>query len=203
MRRFAWMTVALGAAALVGCSSAPSKPANFEIPDYQKRVEEANRIAKEAAREAEEGNTDRAIELYREALSVSRDLAQAWTNLGALLMETGDFRGAAEAWTVAADLWPTDPRPMYNIGYAWLERYYPSDALTHFELALERDPNYQPALVGAIRASEWLNVADEELAERIRRAIFNETDPDWLEYLQRQKSRVDARLRQYETSADS
>jgi len=193
------MMLAACAVALGACSAQKTKPPpDFGIPDSRKLVDDANALAQQAAKAAEEGDVDRAIELYRQAVSTSRDLAGAWNNLGTLLMEQERYFDATEAFAVASELRPTDPRPLYNIGLAWLTIDYPEKAAPYFEQALDRSPTYQPALRSAIRAAQQLDRADQKLADRIQQALIRESDPDWRKYLQDQRSRVEGRLAEYD-----
>lgn len=154
----------------------------------------ARKLAMEAQKQAEKGNEEEAISLYREAVTQDREMAQAWNNLGVIHMKRREYPDAVNALNIAADLWPTDPRPPANIGQIWLELGYARLALDQFEAALLRDPVDVPSLRGAIRAAQLLDIADEQTSEWIRTAIFNDRDPEWSSYLQIQRSRVEGRL---------
>jgi tetratricopeptide (TPR) repeat protein len=57
------------------------------------------------------GETDRAIETYREILTEDATVYEAQMNLGALLFESGQSDQAAEEFARAMDLKPEDPTP--------------------------------------------------------------------------------------------
>lgn len=163
-------------------------------PTSVESKEEARRLALLAQEQVDEGNEEEAIRLYREAVTYDREMGHAWNNLGFLHMQRGEYADATEALNIAADLMPTDPRPIVNLGQIWLELGYARLALEQFEDALLREPGDINSLRGAIRAAQMLDIADERTSEWIRIAIFNEQDPEWAEYFQVQRSRVDGRL---------
>ena len=61
-------------------------------------------------------------------------------------------------------------------------------------MALERSPNYLPALRGAIKASHLLGEADEKRLTQVRRALMIETDPTLREFFEREQVRILGRL---------
>ena len=50
------------------------------------------------------------------------------------------------------------------------------------------------SLRGAICAAQLLDIANEQTSEWIQTAIFTDRDPEWHDYFQVQRSRVDGRL---------
>ena len=188
------MLLAVLALAPAGCSgnkqgwTPPAGVAQSPGADFAR----AETLAARAQRAEQDGRTDEAIALYRECVAAYREFPAAWNNLGRLLMEQGDGLEAATALRVAADLSPSDPRPVYNLGMLWQQRGYMDDASRFYAQALERDENYLPALRESIYVDRHeRNHIDEHVARRIRRALLLETDPQWLAYLQREKIRVD------------
>ena len=156
--------------------------------------DEARKLANLAQEQEQKGNTDEAIQLYRQAVTYDREMAQAWNNLGVLHIQRREYPDAVEALNIAAELWPTDPRPPANIGSIWLELGYARLAMEQFEAALLRDPVDIHSLRGAIRAAQLLDIANEQTSEWIQTAIFTERDQEWSDYFQVQRSRVDGRL---------
>jgi tetratricopeptide (TPR) repeat protein len=103
---------------------------------------------------------------------------------------------ALEAFATAADISPTDPRPVANQGTLWeRQRYYP-EASRAYDQALERDPNYLEALRGAIRVAQLTDQRDEKTAERIKKALLLESDPQYRAFFERQKIVVEGGLRE-------
>jgi len=176
---------------------------NASKPDNQSLANESITKAQEAAAKAQEyAAADRpieAIDQYRRALALYRDFPAAWNNLGLLLLDQNRAMEAAEAFKSAAELSPSDPRPVKNIGDVWQKQLYFDEAFRRYEQALERDPNYLPALREAIRVDALRDSRNEATAARIQRAIAQETDPAWREYLLRQKVLCDRNVRERNT----
>ncbi len=184
----------LGAGApMPGCKST-STPTEAATQSAE-RTNEAVRLAEEARRAELAGDDARAIELYRQSLRYSDDLFYAWNNLGVLLMKQQNYVDAVSVFKVAAEIKPTDPTPLENIGTAYYNRKWHQKALEYYLLALERDPTYLQALRGAIRAGYSLGLADEASLERVKAAIMRETDPDYRGFFEREQFRIEAALR--------
>ena len=193
--RFLLMCGLIGAVlATEGCKSRGPRPIPVQEPTSAESRRQAQDYALRAQRKAQAGNSEEAIELYRKAIEHDREMAQAWNNIGVLLMQAERYPDAITAFNEAASLSMGDPRPVSNIGQVWLRLGYARDALTNFEDALRREPTDIPSLRGAIRAAHLLDIADERTSDWIKTAIYHETDPDWLEYFTNQRTRVDGRL---------
>lgn len=195
---------------LAGCASSSGSrggsDATFASPAVQ--MAEAREIAREAtdvairanrAREAGRiGEADRlgeeAISRYRDALSTSRELPEAWNNLGYLLMQQKDYLQAADAFSVAMEMSPADPRPATNLGLVYFKAGWIEDSLQYYERALERSPNHPPALRGAIKASHLLSLADQKGLDRVRRALLVDRDETWRAFYEREKIRIEGRM---------
>lgn len=188
------IVLALGAAGMFlgGCGERNRDPALMTLED---RRGEALEISRDADRLAKMGKIDDAILRYQEALSISNDLASAWNNLGELYMRRGDHADAVSAFGVAAGLTPSDPRPLYNTGLVYQKVGWAKDAIEHYAEALNRDPNMQEALRGHAVAADMLGRADDRTLEYIRRGLLRETDPEWREFFERQRFRVEAQMR--------
>ncbi len=198
----AWVGVpaacAVGWSALVcsaGCESTPKRDAAQEAADQMVlNSQEGLRLAKEAQRQAERGDKDGAIQTYQRAVSTWRGMPAAWNNLGVLLMEKQDYAGAVGAFKVAAELSPTDPRPLENIAVSYVKSGWATDALRYYGMALERDPNRIESLRGAVRTAEMVRIRDDATLDRIRRALLIESDASYREYFERQQQLVSAAL---------
>lgn len=139
-----------------------------------------------------EGKTNEALGEYRKALELNDKLYAAWNNMGQLLMELGNYPDAVAAYQIASGIEPTDPRPEYNIGLVYQRLGWGQDSHEHFKLAIDRDPNYLPALHGIIRSADMLGLGDPEILAYIRNAQLRETDEQWKTYLSSQFYRVQA-----------
>lgn len=188
----------LGAGVLVGgagCESTPKRDAAQEAADQMVlNQQEGLRLAREAQKQVESGKKDEAIQTYQRAVSTWREMPAAWNNLGVLLMEKQDYAGAVGAFKVAAELSPTDPRPLENVAVSYVKSGWASDALRYYGMALERDPNRIESLRGAVRTAEMVRIRDDATLDRIRRALLIETDPSYRLYFERQQQLVSAAL---------
>ncbi|MFM9997058.1 MAG: tetratricopeptide repeat protein [Phycisphaerales bacterium] len=194
-RLAAWMVVAmvLGAGPTVG-GCAGTRGSSAPGPSSMTRTLEANRLAILAQRAQRDGETDLAIDLYRQSLAESADDASTWNNLGALLLTRERYLEAVEACKRAADLSPTDPRPLYNIGHTYATTGWQQKAMEYYLMALERDGRDLKSLRGAIGSGKLLGVADESALERIRTALMLDTDPDWRKIHEGERTRIEGEL---------
>ncbi|MEM9372162.1 MAG: tetratricopeptide repeat protein [Planctomycetota bacterium] len=199
------IALALGAATLSGCSTAPrltdrptqegaGSDAAEAIAALERRRAEARRIVRLAEEAEANDDPEEAIERYAEALRLDDTMQNAWNNVGTLLMEADRYADAVDAFQRASQLLPADPRPEYNIGVAYQKNGWGEDAYRHFGNAMARDPSHLPSLRGFVRASEMTGRADLELIDVIKSATLRETDPVWREYFLRQRYRVEAVL---------
>lgn len=180
---------------LAGCASPKS-----ERTDYSElRPIERELIALEFAEQAEsarlDGETDEALRLYAESIRAYPNVAVVRNNFGIELLNQGETLAAGRQFAAAADLEPTDPRHLTNLGITYARLNWPKDAMRYFERALEVDPDDLGALRGAIQAAEFLGRADEVELERIKNATLRETDPVWSKYFQRQRFRIENQIR--------
>jgi tetratricopeptide (TPR) repeat protein len=190
------LTTGLAAALLAaGCSGKSQQtwnPPTDLIAAANADLQRAQSLAAQAQQAENDDRPDDAIDLYRQSVAAYREFPAAWNNLGRLLMEKGDGLEAATALRVAADLSPSDPRPVYNLGWLWEERGYMEEASRYYAQALDRNENYLDALRGSIYVDRHhRNYADEMVARRIRRALLIETDPRWRDFFEREKIRID------------
>lgn len=87
------------------------------------------------------GQSDRAIEEYRQAIALDPSAAQPWENLGLELLRLRDFSKAREALTRALKLNPGNPRVHYNLGVLFDEIFHqPHQALLHYQIFLALVP---------------------------------------------------------------
>lgn len=196
------------AMSLVGVSCKNhNRPRDVELaPASPERLIEARDIAqragvqaRRAARLRETGknadeSTAKAVELYRQALTLHRSMPEAWNNLGVLLMEQQDYLAASEAFTMAMELSPADPRPAENLGLVYDRAGWGEESLRCYRLALDRDPNYRPALRGAIRAAHLLGIADQRTLDTVRQGLMLENEPEWRALFEREKLRIEGRI---------
>jgi len=199
--------LAVGAGLLTACASSPrlsdrNKPdsngtdASRAIADLMKQREQARALIAQAEQAEVDGQPERAIELYAQALRLDDSMQNAWNNAGTLLMDAGRFADAVSAFQRASQLVPGDPRPEYNIGVAYQHNGWGEDAYRHFGIAIARDPSHLPSIRGYVRAAEMTGKAESQLLDVIKAATMRETDEAWREYFLRQRYRVEAVLEQ-------
>lgn len=193
-RRLPALLVAGALLALAGCSATPGS--GDGVNELAVRRADAMRLIERAQQLAQQGKTEEAIRAYQESITQSPSIAVAWNNLGELYMRQQQYADAVSSFERAGDLEPQDPRPPYNAGVAYQKNGWAQDALGKFAEALERDAGYLPALRGAVRSAEMLNLADRPTLDRIKRATMTETDETWRAYFERQRFRVEHGLSQ-------
>lgn len=177
---------ALALSSLAGCVTERRGEGPAKLPEPQRPNVQAARERALAAQKIKD--PERAITLYQESVSLNPEFSVAWNNLGVLLMSLQRYLEASEAFARATELEPTDPRPMYNLALTWDRAGYPDEALRFYIRTIDRDPNYLPALRGAVRAQQLRGEADERTLEWIRRALLQETDRQWRVYLTSQRA---------------
>lgn len=206
-RRACWLVMAVGAGAMAmafcGCASR-GNVGDATPPDRSdevRRIDEAAALVREAQRYEVAEKPDLALEKYRKAIETYREMPVAWNNVGTLLMARGEHMAAAEAFQTAADLSPTDPRPMHNLGTIWEKLGYLDDAAKWYDKALEREDSYLPSLRRRVLIDQLLDRVDDRSFERCRKALLLEKDPWWVERLQRANMRMQESVRSREGGA--
>ncbi|MBL0922729.1 MAG: tetratricopeptide repeat protein [Phycisphaerales bacterium] len=181
-----------------GCASSSARkgPPKPTLGPSPADITAAFEMAGDAQDAEARGRTDEAIAKYRAALSSYREFPAAWNNLGVVLMDQGRFLEAGECFAAASDLAPFDPRPTYNLGLTWDRAGYMDEALRYYNRALERDARYLPALRGSIRTERLMGAGDAKTLERLKAALLLEQDPRWREWLELQRLRLEAEIRQ-------
>lgn len=196
------------ALAMTGCSNPGTMSGNPDPAEVRAQEAADRKKALDFWREGiafeEEDRPDRAIISYRKSIETYPDIPMAWNNLGVLLMAQGgeDHLAAAQAFNKAAELAPSDPLPLYNLGTLWEKVGRPDEAMKYYDEAIGRDENHLPSLRRSVLIDSLRGEGDEQTLERIHRALMIETDPWWNERLRREEIRVKqqietARARQY------
>jgi len=93
----------------------------------------------------EQGETDQAIDHYRQAIILRSDYAEAHYNLGRLLVEQGRLDEAIDHYEKAVEINPADPEAQNNLGVTLFGIGRVDDAIAHYRKALEIQPNYVEA----------------------------------------------------------
>jgi len=193
-------SVVLGAAGLSLCAGLMGcRNYNPPVaPDFAQEAIDRGKamdLVRAAQRLEYKGYNDDAEAKYLEAVRTYRETPAAWNNMGRLLMKRGENMKAAEAFMIAAEISPKDPVPHYNLGALWDGLNYLEEAGRWYEESLKRNENFQPALRRSILVDQLLARGNEVTARRVQRALLQETDPWWLERLQRERARLTEELR--------
>jgi len=93
----------------------------------------------ERACDLEESAPYEARAAYRRALELDPSHADAWVNLGRLLHEAGDPRGAAQHYRKAVELRPDSVVALFNLGVALEDLRMPEEAILAYRTALAAD----------------------------------------------------------------
>jgi tetratricopeptide (TPR) repeat protein len=94
---------------------------------------------------SEQGETDQAIDHYRQAVALRPDYAEAHYNLGRLLVAQGHLDDAIAQYERAAAINPADAEAHNNLGVTLFGIGRPDDAIAHYQKALEIWPEYAEA----------------------------------------------------------
>jgi tetratricopeptide (TPR) repeat protein len=184
-----------GALALTvdGCAAHQSAEAPA-VDNADARLAEARRHVESAQYLQQQGRDKEAIDEYVSALKLYHDYPAAWYNFGVLLQGQKKYGEAAEALQVAADLDLADPRAYTALGLQAQELGWLEEAAKYYDKALERNPNYLPPLKKSVELGQLMDRYDDKMLERARRALLQESDPKWVEYLKRMQLKAQERV---------
>jgi tetratricopeptide (TPR) repeat protein len=187
-------SLALTAALLLcGCAAwRASPPAATDNPDV--RLAEARRHVEKAQYLQDHGREREAVDEYVVALKTYHDLPVAWYNLGVLLQGQKKYAESVEALQVAADMDVSDPRAYTALGIGAQDLGWIEDAARYYDKALERNPNYLRALKKSVEVGQLLDRYDDRMLDRCHRALLQETDPKWVDYLKRMQLKAQERV---------
>ncbi len=180
---------------LGGCEATPRIDTNNSLSQLDQRHAQARQAFVEGERLRSSGHTYKAQQAYRRATILDASLAEAWNNLGVLLLEDRSYLDAADAFRRAlSSAAPEDPRPARNLGYTYAQAGWSEEALKFYQTALERSPNDLESLRGAIRVTKELNYADRNALDRVERAMMIDRDDQWRTIYFREQSRIKDRI---------
>jgi tetratricopeptide (TPR) repeat protein len=88
-----------------------------------------------------QGEYDKAIESYKEAIELKPDDAAAYYNLGNAYNDLGEYAQAIESYKKAIKLKPDDVAAYYNLGNAYYNRSEYAKAIESYHKAIELKPD--------------------------------------------------------------
>lgn len=132
----------------------------------------------------DENEWERAVLAYRQALQLDPTLANAMTNLGNLLVRSGEVEEAEELYLRALRIDADQPEAFYNLGFLLFERGEIDAARGYFEQAVCSDPAFADAHFNLGMALQDLGRVAEA---RQHWSIYLELDPQstWAEIARR------------------
>jgi len=118
----------------------------------------------------DERGDERAAKFYQQAITAGESVADAYCNLGILESKTGRTTKAFDCFTRSLKEDPRHLESQYNLGNQYFEAGDLNLAKTHFQIALEIDPDFPNAYfnLGLIHA---INNDFSAAAESIKRYV--------------------------------
>jgi tetratricopeptide (TPR) repeat protein len=151
-------------------------------PDGLLRIDvpasEFYRLYDEALELTKEGREAAAIEVWRRALEIGPDNAEAQNNAGVLLVRSGKFAEATARFQKAAELKPRFADAQYNLGGALYQTGRLDEAIGRWRRAVEINPDFAEAYFSLGLAFVRKGGFDQAIA-CFERAL--EINPDYVE----------------------
>ena len=115
----------------------------------------------EVALELDDKEDKRAEQYYLEAIDKGISVADAWCNLGILLAKKGETSKSIDAFTKALVIEPRHSESHYNLANMYFDAGNYELAKSHYEIALEIDPDFQEACYNVALSFIALNKPEE------------------------------------------
>ena len=122
-------------------------PANSQTDSKVENVELADKLIGEGNQHEDAGKVDLAEALYRQALTIHPGYAKAHLNLGILLAEKGDIKGAADAYETALAIDRHNPFVNYNYARLLLRQRDLAKAEILLREAVRAKPDFSQAFI--------------------------------------------------------
>jgi tetratricopeptide (TPR) repeat protein len=138
---------------------------------YQKAHEQANEISKidqymgmlaHAGVYAEEGESDKAVNLYKKAIYSHPALWQAYHHFGNYYLGIQEIDAAIMMFKKYVEVAPNQAESYYQLGQAYQRKRMYSETIDAFQKALERDPSRTPLVFRIAQLHEFMG--NKELA---------------------------------------
>ncbi len=178
-----------GCASSTGQSNQPGEDTGPTLADLEVRIAEATELWEQGLRAEMAEEEELALNLYRQSVQAFQGWGPAWHNLGVIHIRRGERLEAVQALLRAADLMPTDPHPVHNLGVLY-EPFDPRRAKERYTEALGRNEMFLPSLRRIVVLDQRYHWWDENSDQRIRTGLLLEQDPDWIALFQRAQTLV-------------
>lgn len=169
--------------------------------DLLQRRAQALARARQAGEKIETAEYKEAQSLLNEALLLDPHSFATHTNLGVLYLRQRRYYEAAQSLRHAATLAPGSVLPYYNLGLLLEQTGRWQEACRQYELALERDGDFLPAIEQLAQCYMRLDRHPERVRSLLDQAARMEYRPEWLEWLAVQRSTTNAAASAPATSA--
>ena len=147
------------------------------------------------------GETDQAMNHYREAIALRPGYAEAHYNLARLFAQKGEFNNAVEHYEAALAINPTDAEAHNNLGATLFEGGRVDDAIAHYQQALAIRPDYAEASCNLANALLSKGDTDGAIAQYITciAVLPNQADAQYnLASALLRKGRIDEAIAHYQ-----
>ncbi len=166
LRRCLISTLVLGSVLLPGGCRGPRQP------DAQIAYDRANQLL-------DEGKTEEAIRLFRQAIRLKPDFADAYYELGSALELQGKWQEAIVELSEAVRLRPDDDEAHYNLGHAFLEQGDLDASIRELCAAIRLRPDFANSHVNLGRALDRKKQHEKAVAA-YRKALRLAPKMGWL-----------------------
>lgn len=171
-----WATLFSPAGAQKPPAAGQPKPHQVSTTAPPQAVQEAKALFERAIALQRKGQDKEAIAAYRTLLAKQPGAFPAWVNLGLLYMSHRDLQSAAQCFTKASALEPSNPMPLIQVALVYLDLRQPAKAQAAAAKAVKLAPaNAQArfALGGAFAGTNNLPAAEREFRKAVALAPEN------------------------------
>ena len=123
---------------------------------------------------------------FLQAVAADSLYGPAQNNLGIVLLNEGDYFGAATCFDKAIKLLPQDPEPRTNLGLVYEGAGQLRNAQNQLEQTLLVAPEHLPAIQALARVRVRIGVLDEKALTLLRTVAQRGTDPKWRDWARQQ-----------------
>ncbi len=138
---------------------------NIALFSHALDVTENNDVAhyNMAVQMTEQGNMDQVMQHYEAALKINPKLAEAYNNIGNILVKKRKTDPAIEQFQLALKYNPHLTQAHINLGNALMEKGFIDSAIEHFNRALEQDPEQKETHINLGKALARKGALDQAI----------------------------------------